>query len=169
MCFAKLKTRFNVSRYRKEVNGIVDSLTVKQQKWLGLETKGELYLTPAQEKMVEKRFVIYGFNGKVVAFFDFIRDSSNTKKPNLMACCAVERSHQGRGYGEFIVKTAMNWFYENGSKYGTLYWKVRPDNNISIGLAVRNHLQLLGVENGWAYYCDRDFDGREKRARRYYD
>lgn len=166
MCVARIKTRLDVSRYRKGVNDIVDSLSIKQQSWLGIEPPESQYLSKMSEKSVEKRFVVYGFDGKMVAFFDFFRDS-NRKKPNLLACCAVHRQYQGRGYGEFIVKTAMNWFFENGSHYGTLYWKVSPENNVSVQLAVRNRLKFLGMKNGWAYYCDDDTESRERKVRKY--
>lgn len=157
--FKEWHKRREVKKYRKSVNAIISTLTPRQQRQMNLADG--LYLSPSEEKKVEKRFVIYGSIGDIVAFFDFIRCDNNS----LTCAMAVDRAYQGHGYGKYLAEYAMKWFYDHGADYGTLNWKVRSDNRIAIYLAnvvgLGSKSSVIERNNEWIVY--KDICSAEKR------
>lgn len=117
-------------RTRSEVNDIVNSMSSKDKRLLGIHD-GEEYQSIDEGQEVVKR-IIKRIGGVPVSFFDISGDSTG------VAVSIGTRSgdaYRNKGYGTAVAKQGEKWLKENADKFDQIVWWARKDNVPSIKTA----------------------------------
>lgn len=113
-----------------DVNDIVDTMSSKDRKLLGLHGRDK-YQTLDEEEKVVKRF-IKKIDGVPVSFLDFIGDSTG------IAASIGTRSgnkYRHKGYAKAVSEEGKKWLNKHYDEFDQIVWWVKKENVGSIKVA----------------------------------
>lgn len=135
----------NTAKTKKDVDTIVNSLSSRDKKRLGVNKNGE-YLSLEEGENVMKRILLKE-GDTPVAFLDVFDEGINDKgKTDVSVALAVAGNKHGKGYGGEVAKKGSDWVDKHLDEFGMVWWTTAPDNIAS---------QKLAEKNGWKY-SDKD-------------
>lgn len=150
------KTRLQVKKTSKDVQGIVDSLSAKDRKLLGGKP-GTEYLSSDEIDDVMKRFVTK-IGDTPVAFLDIYKASNGAGSVALATKSG--KDYRGKGYASDLVKKAQDWLDSPEAKealnVSTLNWFAKRENAASLALAKkRGFIEREDYKNDEEWWCGR--------------
>lgn len=129
------------AKTKSKVDSIVNSLSEKDKKRLGVGSDGE-YLSIEAGEHVMKRFIMEE-KDTPIAFLDVFDEGQNDKgKTNVSVALAVANDQHGKGYGSKVAKKGSDWINKHLDEFGMVLWTTASDNVAS---------QRLAEKNGWKY------------------
>jgi len=145
--YRAIKRVQRAAKTKSKVDAIVNSLSEKDKKRLGVGSDGE-YLSVEAGEHVMKRFIMEE-KDTPIAFLDVFDEGENDKgKTNVSVALAVANNQHGKGYGSKVAKKGSDWIDKHLDEFGMVWWTTAPDNVAS---------QRLAEKNGWKY-SDKDSD-----------
>lgn len=139
--YESFKRLQRTTKTKKEVDSIVNSLSEKDKKLLGVNKDGE-YLSLEQGQNVIKRFLLRE-GDTPVAFLDVFDEGKNSEgKTDVSVALAVAGNKHDKGYGKEIAKKGSDFIDKHLNDYGMVWWTTDSNNIPS---------QRLAEKNGWKY------------------
>lgn len=143
--YKAIKRLQKAAKTKKDVDAIVNSLSLSDKKRLGVNKNGE-YLSLEEGENVMKRILLKE-GDTPVAFLDVFDEGTNDKgKTDVSVALAVAGNKHGKGYGGEVAKKGSDWIDKHLDEFGMVWWTTAPDNVAS---------QKLAEKNGWKY-SDKD-------------
>lgn len=153
--YKAIKRVQRAAKTKKDVDSIVNSLSSKDKKLLGVNKNGE-YLSTEEGEHVIKRILMKD-GDKPVAFFDVFDEGINENgKTDVSVALAVSGNEHGKGYGSKIAKQGANYINKHLDEYGMVWWTTDSSNVAS---------QKLAEKNGFKY-SNKDSDSQWKIYRK---
>ena len=141
------------ARTHDDVQSIVDSMSSKDKRQLGLTKKDNgQYLSIDEGEWVIKRILLKEKNTPV-AFFDVYGDG---RTANI--ALGVRGDKQGKGYGSKVTQKGMDWIDKNLSNYEHVEWSALESNVAS---------QKLAEKHNFIHYKSRDYTNENGKYKGY--
>lgn len=129
------KNKSYVLKTSSDVQGIVDSISDKEQRLLGV-TPGNEYVKEEEIKYIVKRFMTKMGNTPV-AFLDIYNAGNGSG--NIAIATRSGEAYRGKGYATDLVEKAKKWLDTPEAKdvlnVSVLNWFAKNENKTSISLA----------------------------------
>lgn len=147
--------RYRVAKNAKtkgDVDKIVSSMTDREKRLLGVNSKTGEYLTIEEGKNVVKR-ILEKHGKEPVGFLDiFEYKERGDKSIDIAIGVKNDPSIRGKGYAKKMVKKGMKWVEQNKDKFDTVYWNAYKENETSRHIAEKSGFKKYAEGENWISY-----------------